>query len=286
MTDGATIDIDMTGLNRAIASLHEVLPGDSADLLRDETRRLGRQIMNFTPPFRSGGGAGAARKVGEEAVRRNLISMFSEVEPGLIDKIGSEHGTTNVDTWIKGKSDQPIRLRWDSLDPTGERTFERHQKARNHVGRVTKGRKRVQGIWSVRAVVPKGTLPKYIKRTQARVGRHKATFALVVAKLGGKVPSWLSRHFAKLGSLAVANIEGLKDGNNPTVTFGSRAPGNARIAQRARDAVRARTKAIERRIRLIVSGYNKDIANGYKARRKVKTGSSAIESAHEDFLNG
>jgi len=119
--------------------------------------------------------------------------------------------------------------------------------------------------WKALVVVDAASRDAYLRRIQGHVGRWKATWAATVAALGGRVPQWISRHFGDISGHTGLDLSGLS-GESKTLSFYSAAPGNNRIEQRVRDAIRSRMRSLSRRIKLVVSGYNKDLAQGMRPR--------------------
>lgn len=258
--------VDTTKAVAALESLSDALVGagqDASNLVRDETRRLCKTITNFTPPLK---GSGNAKQTGEHAIEREFKSLFSEATPLLIDEVGSKFGVHDIRTaFVTEQNGTRLNLRWDNLDPTGNRMEDYHEKYQKN-GKVPLVKNVNNTVWAARVVVPVGSRDPFIKKIQQRVGRWKASFALAGAKLGDKYPSWISRHFGSLSDISVADISGLSNKENPVVLFGSRAPGNNKIRASIQAAVNARARAMVKRVKLILSGYAKDVANGIRPR--------------------
>lgn len=276
-----TSDIDTSGMNGMLDGLSDALIGqgqgsDCSQILRDETRRLSKQIVAFTPPLKSNHGAPKAS--GEMAIAGELHSLFTEAGTKLIDEIGSEHGLHDINAFITRPQGDKLNLRWGTIDPTGARMAEYHQKEKNSRGKIGRRVKRSEpGKWFARYVVPTGTLEPYIKTIQKRVGRWRASWATVASNLGQQFPAWISRHFGSVNEISISNIEGLQSRTSPSVTFGSRAPGNQRQRGIIQSAVTARGKAIGKRIRLVLSGYAKDVREGIRHPRSKATQTASPE---------
>jgi hypothetical protein len=258
--------IDTSRAEAALWSLREAMLGhgqDAINLLRDESKLLSRTITNFVPPPRA---AGNPRQVGEHAVEVSLKNLISEATPNLIDEVGSKFGVRDITTaWVTEQNKEHLNLQWANLDPTGSRLPELHKAFRDRRTGRTPMEKPLKGIWKSRVVVPLGTRAPYLKQVKARVGRMKATWALIGSKLGDTFPQWISRHFGSVAQYAVADISHLNDSEKPYVIFGSRAPGNSRLRPAIRDALRFRIRAMAKKTKLIISGYNKNVAAGIKA---------------------
>lgn len=266
-----TATIDSTRHNVAMDSLFNAMcatGGDAAKLVEQETRLLSKTIVNFTPPIKSKWGN--PKTSGEMAIKAELYSLFSEAEPRLIDEVGSKHGTKDINAFITNANGEKVNLQWANLDPLGSRMDEYHEKFQNRRGKVPRTKASGSGVWKARVVVPKGSRDPYIKKLQARVGRARASFAQTAARLGATFPSWISRHFgAPISDIAIMELSGLQNPVSPSVVFGSRAPGIDRVRDRVQAAVNFRAKVIVRKVKLILSGYNKDIAAGIKAQSQA-----------------
>jgi hypothetical protein len=267
MAEVSTTEVDATRLQSVLFDLQDALgqsgkPADISEIVRDETRRLIVEIVKDTPP--------QTKAIGEAAVVRDINSLFSGAEPGLIDAVVSEHGAYNVDTYITNKSGDKVHLKWDRIDPTGEQMARLHNAARNNRGGINRGKK-VQDAWAARVVVPNDSKAAYMKEIVSHVGRWKASWADTAMALGVQnIVSWIKRHVGGGKSNAgFHKLDGLMDGSFPVVTFGSRAPGVGRQAGVIQSAIRIRSQAIVRRTKLIVSGYAKDIAQGMKIQNKA-----------------
>jgi hypothetical protein len=83
-----------------------------------------------------------------------------------------------------------------------------------------------------------------------------------------QIARWIKRHMPT--PKAVSETGGLMNGEFPSVTFGSRAPGNNRQREKIVSAVHTRIRALKRRIELIASGYNKNLARGMRSQARSK----------------
>lgn len=262
------IEVDTSRLTALCAELGEALTaqgsnGDCTVIMLQETRKLLAQIVRFIPP--------KTQAIGNAAVKRELKSLFSEASTDLIDSVGSARGVENIDTFIGSKDKKSLRLRWDRLDPLGDRMKQNHRSYLNKRGNIPKAPRSGPGEWRARVVVPQGALAPYIASVQRRVGRAKASWAQVGLQIGVQgVPGYIRRHFPSPHAIDIVN---LSDGAFPQITFGSRSPGVSRESAKISDAVRVRCEAIMKRIKLITSGYSQDVAKGMRIRsRAARTG--------------
>lgn len=266
MAEAQTLEIDTSRLQDVMFGLQEALgdagnPADLSDIVRDETRRLIVEIVKDTPP--------QTKEIGEAAVTRDINSLFSGAEPGLIDTVGDEHGLSNIDTYVLSNG-RKLHLQWDRIDPLGDKMQQIHNASRNSRGGVGR-RKEVRDAWGARVVVPNESKDAYLKKILSHVGRWKASWASTAMALGVQnVVGWIKRHInGKDSRSGFHNTDGLMNGSFPVVTFGSRAPGVGRQAGVINSAVRIRSEAVLKRTKLIVSGYAKDIAQGMRIQRKA-----------------
>lgn len=261
-----SLKIDTDKVVLGLDSLRDALFGqgqDASNVVQDEARLLGRTIVAFTPPLGSN-----ARQQGENAIERDIKNLVSEASQLLIDEIGSKYGVHDITAaYRRDKEGHDINLQWENLDPSGARLAEYHKKYRNAKGRIPSV-KAIKGVWRARVVVPDGVRAAFIADVQKHVGLWKASWAELPAKLGEKFPTWIRRHLGH--SHGISDVTGLQNKLAPSVKFGSRAGGNSRIRSDIQAAVNARAKTIARRVKLILSGYNKDLARGMKAQSRAK----------------
>lgn len=274
-----TFEFDVSEWNRKAEALFQVVQRDFGGrpeaFLADETAKLVKQIVAFTPPLGPGGRNAGAKQAGEQAIEKEMKSLFSEADTLTIDEIGSEHGLKAIDTFIYGKNKELIHVQWTHLDPNGARIEEFHKRFKNHRGKVPL-RKQQKGTWSARVVIPKGMRQPYIDKLKERVGRWRASIARVLPAIGRPVPNWISRHFGKIYDITILDLSQLTHPTQPSITFGSRAPGiEANYQNKIKAAVRTRTKAMGNRARLILSGYAKDVTAGLRARSRTQETATA-----------
>lgn len=238
---------------------------DAFVLVRDESSRLMRTIINFTPPLGPGGRAAGARKAGEDAIRKELASLFSQAGKPLIERVVSENGYNNVRAFTTNQEGQPIPLLWDNVNPAGDNMAGWHHRFQNRSGKIRKVKQQI-GQWRARVVVPEGSRDPYVESVVKRVGRWKATIALALAAIGEKVPAWLRKHLGDVRGIAILDVSKLSHPTSPEITFGTRAPGvgqpSRRYQSRVSAAVQSRARSMARRARLIRNNYCREITEG------------------------
>ena len=116
-------------------------------------------------------------------------------------------------------------------------------------------------------MVEKGQRDIYIKQVQAHVGRWKAKWAYGAAQLGDRYPAWISRHFGELGNKA--RFQANLTGDKPFIVFGGSGPNFAKDRDRIKSAIAFRIKAITRRIKIVASGYAKEVAQGVRIKAQA-----------------
>jgi hypothetical protein len=271
-----SFQINTTKLHEKLESLRQATGKDMGTLVRDEAKHLSQTIVKFIPPIGAGG-----KQVGEHAVEAGIKAVFSEATPKLIDEVGAKYGLRNVSTFVTEQDGSHVNLNWDLIDPLGSHISSEHKGFRDGAGRTPKGKRSSKGAWSARVVVPFGTLPAYMDKVKSHVGTWKASWAFTAAMLGHKFPKWIARHWTSLGMLTIYRPEGLANEKSPSIIFGSRFPGNFRMASSIQQAVRARENALRTRIRRVLKGY----ADDWRVQDKITPQAekvAAVETVQDD----
>lgn len=261
------IEIDTKQLDARLIELADALgtsgkPADLSDIVRDEVRRAVIEIVRLLPP--------QTQQIGENAVRRDINSTFSGASTGMIDSVGSECGVANIDTY-RTVAKKPLHIIWKRLDMEGQKMKAAHYGSLDRRGHAPKRIKSRDGEWRARNVVPNEAKEAYLKQALTRVGRLKASAAATAVALGvTQVSRFIRRHIQGGNPKAITHIDGLMNGSNPSATFGSMAIGVSRFESIWRSAVRIRSEAIAKRIKLIVSGYNRDLSRHMKIQAREK----------------
>lgn len=265
--------LDTSVLSERLRAVHKALlengqECDMQQLFLDEGRMLVRQCVAFTPPLGPGGRNAGAKQAGEHAIERELNSLFSEATPEFIGHIVEEHGISDIHIHRRN-----VDIQIDNLDQSGARMDEFHKKARGRRGKVKLLKQKI-GVWHARVMVPEGTKAPFIAKVQKRVGRWRASLAVGLPRLGGKVPRWISRHFDNIGDIAILDMSKLSHPTSPSFVFGTRAPGVGEPAYDYRrsfqSAIRSRIRSLTRRGQLVMNGYAQDINARRNPRRHAK----------------
>jgi len=114
---GFNVKVDQSGFDRHIAMFAKVTRRKVGDVLKDEARRLCKDVCDFYPPFSGGapqvtkGGEGGfgnkARDKGRAAVNRDIRKIFAplaQAPGGLV----AQRGDLGIfDAWVRAKKDTP-----------------------------------------------------------------------------------------------------------------------------------------------------------------------------------
>jgi hypothetical protein len=265
-------DFDTSKLNSRIEELHDALigqgqSGDMSGIFRDEARLFLRQVIRLTPP--------KTKQQGEDAISRDLMKIFTPVNQDMLDDLVIAHGANNIDTWLTTAGGEKKHIKWTYADNTGGPMASWHQKKenRNRRGRTYNLKKQKGDAWYAPYAVSFENFAAYAKKVKARVGRRKAGWGKSLVGMGGKVGGWINRHVAG----AKGELQLGADPERPSIVMVNRAPGIADDERIVRAAIRIRTEAITKRIRLVISGYSKDVARGIKVQRQTRVSPDSLQ---------
>lgn len=276
----STLKVDTSGLNRRIAELRTALVGagktaDAQNVIRDEARNLLKLLIKWTPP--------KTRKQGADRVEKDVKRSAAYPLDDGFELFNRGQNAERIKGYLRSESGrQKFKDMISKIGGFKSWTLEKfdrrtHLNARNRFGRVSK-RNRV-------FIYNNADRKRRIALVSRRVGMMKAAWAKSFVHFGGKVPSWISRHLYS-GAIGSYNVRGnfrdaLSNTSKPFVEFSNSANGIAEkdAAKRLPGAVLVRERAIRRRIRLILSGYSKDVAQGIRIRQRTrdKSGSDLAE---------
>lgn len=256
-----TCSVETRGLHSTLGALQDALisagqPGDAANIVEQECRLLMKEIIGFTPPKNA--------KQGKDAIRRDITRTMRPFQPlELFDRRPDmaqrlENMKKNRD--VKGVRDflaeqQNQWARW-RVEPFSPRL---HRMNRGSRGRV-QSTKRV-------FVLEQHEWEQYVAMMEKRAGRFKASWADAYTAHLGKVAPWIERHLPSPKSIY---FNGLSTRNLPHITFGSSAKDAKQLQHIIKTALWERRQKMERRIKLILSGYAKDVAAGMRPKRKTQ----------------
>lgn len=255
------ITVDATNLNRKIESLYDALigagqQGDAATIITDEARRYIKQVLKFTPP--------KSQAQGRAAVSRDIARAATPITANYFRNPKLRERFREM-TEVESRSNEEIEqfLRNAGWKKAKVRTFtpELHKSARDRRGRVQSSK----NVF----ILEFERWKKYVRVVQSFVGNMKSGWVPAYTSLGGKVPSWIKRHTTGRISQTGFVVNALH-GERPSITIGNVARGVGGIRHLASQALQARKQAISRRIRLILSGYSKDIGQGMRPKSRAK----------------
>lgn len=262
MDSPVTVDLDYSRLNGRIEELHDALArqgGDVSTIYEDEARLFLRQVIRLTPP--------KTKQQGEAAIDRDLMKIFEPLNSDFVDDLIIEHGAHDIDTWLTVASGEKKRIKFTYADNTGGPMANFHHRNQDNRGRTYNlKRQKDPNVWYAPYVVSYDNFKKYADRVKSHVGRKKAAWGKSFIELGGKLPSWISRHL----SGAKGEFHNSRNPEKPSITMTSRAPGVSQDAHFIRGALRVRYESIGRRIKLVLSGYSKDVASGLRIKRRAQ----------------
>lgn len=241
MADGL-VSISTEQWNRSIALYSSALGKTMREALYEEWPLLIRKVMDFTPPFKTGGSKGSSDlSVGRAAVNRDIRKTMRPFDPAnkrtkQLQKIVDERNLTLFNLLAnRSKKGPMVGLRAVTFSPKV------HTSQRNARGRVGADKRQVVlGSDS-------GHLLEYIKHVQDNVGIAKAGWWPALSLVGGGAPGYVIKHGTGHGSV----IDGHAD-EDPSITAINRTPWAVRKdeAQRIINAALAsRAKAIESKVR-------------------------------------
>lgn len=257
-----TVTINDERFQQLLAQLVDKLGLDAKVVVADEGRLFLKQAIGLTPP--------KTKAQGEQAIRDDLARVFTPANESFLIYEFSSRDKSNVDQWFNNSKGQNVHVQWDGLDIHGSGMRIYHQQQRNArgrtVGRGSKGNK-IGELWKAKYVTSYDAFNTYLKKIQARVGMRKAGWLRAYYEIGGKLPQWIERH-ARRGLGRVQN--NLDVPNHPSIIMASHAPGVMDDERILKDTFRARSEAIKKRIKLIVSGYAADVKAGIKIRNHAK----------------
>lgn len=252
-----TIEFDATRFNQQMAAVHDALigagqAGDASTIVQDSARLLLKQAIKFTPPKTQG--------QGNTAVTRDIYRSMSIPTP---DFFRNDRLKAIVNKTLKSSDAEALQAvlrnsqgwkKWE-VKPYSDNL---HKSVRDSRGRVQKSK----NVF----VLERGMHRARIVKIKKRVGSMKAAWRPAFQVVGGKVAGWISRHQRPYG-YATASIIGTE---KPFIIINNHARGIGLFKRQFNEALRARSEAMAKRVRLILSGYAKDVAAGIRVSRKAR----------------
>ncbi len=249
-----TVEMVNDRMNVQMGALHEAISstggGDASRMIENESRSFFRRVIAQTPPL--------SKAQGESAIERDLNKIFTPVNEGFLNDIGSQFGVSGIDTWITNSGGAKDHLQWDRLDPSGAGMQAFHRANLTSRGRTRKLKRKGQS-WYAPYVVTVADFADYLTKIQARLGKRKAAWAISLYSVGGKVASWIERHLADAKGEC---FNDLKNQYQPSITAINRSVGIEGDRRMVREQMEFTAKSIAKKARLILAGYAYDMANG------------------------
>lgn len=243
-------------MQQRLTELQAASGKDMSVIVREESKLFLKQVIQFTPPPGLGSDA---KKQGENAVKMDIMKLFTPVSQEFLDYVGQRFGGSNVDGWITGKDGKRIDLKWQQLDPSGAGMSNFHTANRDRRGRVLRKKLgSIMGVWKSRYVVTYAALADYIEKKQANVGLRKAGWSESYMKLSGTVQRWIGRHQGANGG----QIQDKSNDPNPSITMINRAPGLSGDAHIIHSAMDNRKESIRRKVKMMFNNYGKGMKEG------------------------
>lgn len=257
--------------------------GDSGRVLRVEMKALLREIIMDTPPqggktSRVDDSSGIVRQVddevsarqqGENAVGRDLMSIFSVIPDKVHDIMKREEARTRVQDIVinlSGSRKFVVDKQFFGKSIEQMRAFHHSQRSKA-TGRTPRIRlHRLDGMGrnkSYRFLTVSQTMFKTYKREVVRqVGKQKGGWAVAANSIGLRVPNWIGRHArAENGYI----FDQSADKQFPSITVGNTTAGAATNTGRiVAYAVKNRARIMARNLeRMIKYGAGKNGDYGY-----------------------
>lgn len=254
-----TLTFDTSQLNRQLAALHDAFigrgqKGDAETLIVDETRRLLTQAQRFTPPKSlTQGRRAVARDIGR-AVTPASEEMFKN--PKLRARVRPVIKKRDYADFRSILENSKAFPRW-AAEPFNPSL---HKGKRDNRGRVTS----VKRVFTLDVAEWK----RYVAKVQKMVGFMRAGWGPALNKVGGKMVSWVARHVrqGKVRGYVIADLQG----ETKSITINNHTRGVGQTRHQFQSALYARARNIGRRVKLILSGYNRDMARSMRPRQRAQ----------------
>ncbi len=183
---------NVEGFNACIAMYQDVLGKSTKEVVLQQSKLLAVELMHQTPPWENGtdGTSLAGRKVGMEAVRRDLIKIVTpskmlfrdEFKNKSLEKIVRRKDYNKLNAALEHI---PKLKKWRAV-PFNENLHRTVKYSYSKFGNVNLKKQ---------VTMDNREWNKYLSKVQDRVGMVKAGWGLAAEALGAKVPKWVSRHF-------------------------------------------------------------------------------------------
>ncbi len=239
MAAGATISISDVVWQKKIAEYAAKTGLNMREALYEEWPLLIRKVMDFTPPFETGGRKGGTdQAIGRAAVASDIYKTMNVFNPAartrqlerIIEK--KDIAAFNI---VAARSRSPYMKGKTAVAFSPEV----HLSQRNRRGRVGRDTKQVVLGSDV------GLLKKYVAEVQNRVGYAKSGWLKALLLVGGTAPNYVTKKGTSGGDV----IDDHADEENPSITAINRTP----WAVRKDEGDRILSSAKASRIQAIIS---------------------------------
>jgi hypothetical protein len=269
MSDEGTVSISVEVWEKKLALYMAATGKNMREALYEEWPLLMRKIMDFTPPFKSGGRRGASDlSVGRAAVARDIYKTMRPFDPAQIrtKQLQRAVSTRDVAAFNIIASRSKGRMKGDTAIAFSPQV---HLSQRNARGRVTgKDRKRV--VLGTDAEL----LKKYVVEVQKRVGYAKSGWLKALLLVGGEAPGYVMAKGTSGGDV----IDDHANDDFPSFTAINRTPW--RCGKTRANASR-RTPTDRGHRRFTTRSCN---ASGFRGRRQDSTRRKGGHAAKSEWL--
>lgn len=191
-------EIVIKDFEKALVTYRLACGKDWQFVIKQQARLVGEKLIKFTPP--------KSASIGKKNVASDIGKIFADLgnskwEDKSLDKMwraGNFEGVKTALSSHPNKENLPI-FQYEKIFEAPIRNI--HKSAISKRGRVSKNYK------TRYAVGGKGEVKKYIKIFQSHVGVARSGWLASLIKLGGKAPSWVSKHGTAYGSFIDNNKE-------------------------------------------------------------------------------
>lgn len=204
-------EFDIRSLVAKVQRIPGLIEKELTPLVHQEARLFCKEVVTWTPPASQGKTGVKAKKQGEAAVARDIYRIYGTLSDGY-ETIKAIDPAAASAYWFLVQEGN-YQAAGDILRMFGARQFgstrsfakfdggTMHKRFRNRQGRITRNR--------VMMIVTDGDVLKdYVKKMQGRVGLLASGWNTAAAKLGVKLPAWISRHGTANGGVAVETGNG------------------------------------------------------------------------------
>jgi len=268
-----TFEFDTKRFNKDLNQMMVVGDLSAAAVVTRAARQIVRNAFRLTPPTGEGGltqDIGAQRKLGEEAVRRDIaVKAFP-----LLSKLRIIQENTDAGEWIKTLADRgDFKNASEVMKKIGfkisgiiAKPAERlHKSMRNQrSGRVRRGALPY-------FVARDGSVEIFVKEKQGEVGKAKGGWLRAFTALRMPMPKWCSKHNSP------GHFRGITDKSKPAIEFGNNVPYIQRAGRELRIIENA-SAYVARQMPKELERYWADIGRGNGNKVKAKLQRDSFEA--------